>query len=67
MEAALPMPRQYPELHATHDDACVKAAPPDEKVPEAQGLAVALKDAAGQKNPAGQAACVSPPDHDEQK
>lgn len=66
MEAALPIPRQYPELQATHDDACVKAAPPDEKVPEAQGLAVALKDAAGQKNPAGQAACVSPADHDVQ-
>ena len=66
MEAALPIPRQYPELQATHDDACVKAAPPDEKVPAAQGLAVALKDAAGQKNPAGQAACVSPADHDVQ-
>jgi hypothetical protein len=66
VEAALPIPRQYPELQATHDDACVKAAPPDEKVPEAQGLAVALKDAAGQKNPAGQAACVSPADHDVQ-
>ena len=66
MEAVLPKPRQYPELHATQEDACVKAAPPDEKVPDAQGFAVALNDAAGQKNPAGHAACVSPPAHDAQ-
>jgi hypothetical protein len=55
----LPVARQLPAAHATHDVEDVNAVPPPDQVPTAHGNCVADDVPAGQKKPGGQTACVA--------